>query len=1513
MAVKEFLIIKCFITSGPNHVKIIKKPLVSKFLFDHSNKLNLQLTKQILEQNKIDPKEIDDYRFYDTKKNGFIKIKENSEILINENTITLQINFKENIEKKIAYYKDILNSIKQKITKLQIDKNTSFDKKLQKYDIVDLYACPLVKVLYNGELKEFEEQINYRREIESIVKICNESKKELNCRFECCDINKLLEYLQKSPTKILHISCHGKYNLENNEYFLTLENEGKEVKINKDDIDKNLSKNENMDNIDLIFISACQSEPIGKLLFSKNYAKNVICIDSRTEVDDEAAIKFCEMFYRALIIDSLSIKEAFQKTKEKFPDISINQKLKGGFYEKHSHDEKCLLKKAMGEGLIINKDCLCNFQEWNIHLKDCVFLKKWQEFKEKQEKNKEINPFLQNEEKLENGEIVYKICCCNGGIRNENMKITVPHNESKKFILLSNNIENGENNNIFKKKSGKLNIDNQCFLDCKKDKIKNLNKEYSVIGRRVEMQKIYKIINKDEKNDNIILIWGISQSGKIEFVESLCIYLYEQGVIKDFKYYITFDDIFEEETLEQNIKNFKNEKKCDNNIRNKYLVVIRIPPGLEKEITIKLVEIILKNKEITHNNDNFYYIIIFTENNLDPKFEKKQNIKLTELDSKLSENYLKKLLRKFNFKFSFENIKDFEKKIPNKGLYPKILENVADFIEEKNLTNLKNFDFYFKEENEKQNIRYSSEQEDLNKIYFLLKTMPKGLLSEQLLLIIPNFKEIIKKEIQLISFPNYCDHFYKINSYSYSNYIIEMTDENIKKFCIERCLEMYAKILYYYIKNYYRFEQSLNGNIKYNFNSLNANGYWKSLNENLFNFCFRIDPNEKNLYRIISKNFFDYRNYHEENIRKLISNNFFYIKTIINENEINGYNIYKEFLDQIMIMLPSVFIDDEEKCKYLINRSIKLCKELNEINFNKEIKRLQLFLNSINSKKKDEINTDIDEELTGKEGKAEAYFLNGLNTKNIDSFNSAIKFYNYTIEDFKKRNSENINKISCKNYINYLNKRLSYVFYELGLLIKNKKNFTIAISNFTSSKTISEQNKDDFLTIKCNIELADIEKKWKNYNNLNRLLNSSITIGKKYNYYLNNLKISINKKIEPNIMILNSNPLKKLQNNQYITVPAYHNNQCYLLNELKNIKFKCRLKIQSNILNKENFNEVINQEAKILIIQSDDFTDISIENNSGLSQEILTITEMKEILPVVIKYDLVILGFYNSKKMIPIFKNKKLKYLITFDNISNLDKTGDNLIKYNKYLVDFLIDLIRNLNEFDVDTAFINSKIFFLNKIKNINKFIDENNSEIIKITEDENTLTPTSFIQNIFIKNYDINKLYKSKFTPKVNIPNSIYPNYFTFRYTDTIYQIIYILIYKKSIKMINIYNDNIQSSNFNEISQINYKIHLILNEVFRFFNRHHEHFIGGVKYIANPKKKELFRPKKIPERKLQEMEKNIKQHLIIINNFDKIKKINNEFGIKFFENNRYLIVSKSKIDTQNFIHNIQVNLEIK
>ena len=182
--------------------------------------------------------------------------------------------------------------------------------------------------------------------------------------------------------------------------------------------------------------------------------------------------------------------------------------------------------------------------------------------------------------------------------------------------------------------------------------------------------------------------------------------------------------------------------------------------------------------------------------------------------------------------------------------------------------------------------------------------------------------------------------------------------------------------------------------------------------------------------------------------------------------------------------------------------------------------------------------------------------------------------------------------------------------------------------------------------------------------------------------------------------MLSSNPLN-IKNDNYNAIHSNiwvnHNNQYYILNKFSD-KLARNLRIKSIVLNKDNLKEALNSKGKILVIQSDYFNEegeIILESDYGKGELLPKDILEESIIPKKILYDVVILCFIKSGKLIDSFKEKS-KYLITYDGIEYENMDFDSLEKYIKLSIEFLVDFIRNTTKFSIEKSFNESKEKFL-------------------------------------------------------------------------------------------------------------------------------------------------------------------------------------------------------------------------
>ena len=811
-------------------------------------------------------------------------------------------------------------------------------------------------------------------------------------------------------------------------------------------------------------------------------------------------------------------------------------------------------------------------------------------------------------------------------------------------------------------------------------------------------------------------------------------------------------------------------------------------------------------------------------------------------------------------------------------------EKIKEMIKSQDLNNNNN-------ENVNNNIRKCM-QKNISQIYFLLSIMSSGLPSSMLNLYEPDFKSIIADEDDeniIYKEPNY--FWFTIIQRRYKKVICEIISEEKRKDCVCKCLEIYAKLLFYYIQSTRNNICFPDCNIHYQFNSYNDKGIWRAFDFNIYEFYFLREDKSKEYKAIIEKDFILER--HTENIYSLLDTNIDILKNLI---YIDNNVEQKEYLFQILLMLPSIHIS-EKNTKNIISRSLGICKQLkveNKYNIMELEQRLNLFLLSIK-----ENPTTINENqflLLGDQGMVYTLFIKGLKYKDIQAFETSIKI----IE--KMKNAE----------LYYL---IPYAYYEIGSCYFFIKKYKLSKENLKKGLEKSEEFQNEFIRDKIYIQLASIKEPEKY---LNKVISESKNI-----YLKKEAKdklIAYKKKVEPDIIMLNSNPFTKKINISLFhnSICAYHNNQYYILQKISN-DIKSDIRIKSIVLNEPNLKEAFKEKGKILIIQSDDFNDkgeIMLETVNGKGEE-LPKKRLELLIPEKLNYDVVILCFINSQKLNKYFEFKS-KYLITFDEIKIDEGDYDILYLYNKLSIDFVIKFIQQTTCCGIETAFEESYMKFKNKIS-MNK-----KGEINLINKFDNYITLNKFerdmSQSIIFPKNDYNKHFHNenekygKITyiyPLLPLPNS---DFHTEKYTDDILHLIKLILspIKARKRIINIHAKNdepLKMENLNVKTIISY-------EIMKFLYRHQE-FSGKIYYVSNPAKYSKFgitlskitnsvlgentnlnRNSKLRDSYVEE----ISSAFIVINKYEKIEQIIKRKNINFIDeipkNYQYLILSKTPID---------------
>ena len=417
-----------------------------------------------------------------------------------------------------------------------------------------------------------------------------------------------------------------------------------------------------------------------------------------------------------------------------------------------------------------------------------------------------------------------------------------------------------------------------------------------------------------------------------------------------------------------------------------------------------------------------------------------------------------------------------------------------------------------------------------------------------------------------------------------------------------------------------------------------------------------------------------------------------------------------------------------------------------------------------------------------------------------------------------------------------------------------------------------------------------------------------------------NLKEEFYKKLEIDIVMLNSNPLIIKEDNFNVfhsNIWPKHNNQYYILNKFSD-KLARNLRIKSKVLNKDNLKEALNSKGKILVIQSDNFNkegEIILESDYGEGEHLPKDILEKNIIPNKIMYDIIILCFIKSGRLIDSFKGK-FKHLITFDDIEIENMDFASLYQYNKLSIEFLVDFIRNTTKFSIEKSFKDSKEKFINIAKNTIKAL--NNSNLITLTTNSDKKLDKE------------NTIYEQKKLDECNgkgiffYPLIVYHSPLdildlkTDKYTDDILHLIKLILNGKHI--INIYSKN----DIPIINKFNTKV-MISNEVIKFLYRHQKFnelfFIYNSKKYGNTLKEitnNIIKPKKMNNNSEENNTINnepLNSVFFVINNYDKIRKRKGNHGKDIFFDDipkkyQYLIISKSPINNVK-IENYEIDIQ--
>ena len=1443
--------VKYYITTGPKFERKYKdeEPFFTRYpLQQNQSHICLDLIKLIM-CREINIYSVEEYRYLHPEKQGFLKITKKTFLPIVSDNITLQIQLKEpepqeytelvkvsnDLELKINQFKEIKKKIKEVVDEKRIDLYFLYAFAMEEKDKLDKNSI-----------------IAYHLEIAKLRGIFKSSKKSFNAIFESAKDIKLKDAIRQEP-KIIHISCHGKKpeNVEENDYALVLENRGRTQKLGKKEIEELLaSVKEKLKNIDLVVLSSCHSEVAGKL-FLKYGVKNVVYINKKFEVSNTASLDFAISFYQKLI-DCQTIKNAFNNTikellKQERDSFKDKDNIQCCCTAHEKHDKLCYLHdKKQAEKIhreLHLKTCTCKFEEFYMHNKNCdvlIGVNNWNKCNKK--KNIKINI-----EKIDN---YYKICCgCDKGVED------LHHfGESFKFILESQDDKSGDIIIYEDNKEGKFQYNKNCHIV---EDIEDYKDNFLfLIERRDKVLDIYDIIAESNPKEHFIIIYGEAGVGKFNFSKSVCIYLKERNIIHDF---ITLKIV-------RSIDIIKSQLPHKISTEEKYIFIIEIDNELQTPINL-VNEILADNRLV--DRDFFFFILLNTkEDKIDTKIENNQKttkfINLKNLSEQKALQLYGELRTVYRYKKDYLNKNELKELIRLIGYSRKEMLPLLKIIEKKN-----KFDDVVQHVKEKNSKKESVKGElkhfiknQGGEIIFLLYILNKGLSSSFLKLFDPEIEKVLKGK-----YTYQINGIWKIsNSNSdiqYNDYI-QMIQLDKKEKWIKKCLEIYANILFHCIQNIHKNEQQnyfKTLDIYYYYDYFyGTKGFWKTFHDEIYEECFLKDINFSKYENIIKNENINLEDT-SDNIYNLFYLNIETIFKLYSEDE-----KIREYLEQIIIILPRLFMKKESELKNILKKCINIFDVLkNKLNSNnnnnyednmndkniktiieKNILRLKLFSiilednNDINYKNFDLLGDG------GDKGMAFAYFIQGLKITNIISklpkYEITNKSKQNRFKDYIKKAKELFDNAK-KYFIN--NTMKSYCFYHLGNLEYEIKEYDNAEKYYISGKELEKT--DEFIKGLLNLKLAkliieNIHSKVSNKQKFEEVIQDIMNM--KDIRFINaakELQKEMEEKLLPDIVILSSNPLLRGENyNNELTnkIKACPNNQYYLLDKIScREDIKTNLIIKYNILNEDNLREAFSGKGRILIIQSDDYNedgDILLESSIGKSYSLSKnyFTKIKKI-----NYDILILCFINSGKLIDNLQNK-IKYLITFDDSCNSifnEIRDESLLEYNKKSIEFLEHFIVNITKNDIQHAFDQAYDTFKATFKKFCTQKSDNEYEKINYI----TLTVNNRMSRVKKNEYIILE------TGKKNIQFIPYPlledlplkfSYFS-DYSKDISQIIkaimeeydmnYLDLIERKNRSINIYLVFENDREIQVSEKLHFKVkHLVSYEIMRFLFRRHRLF---------------------------------------------------------------------------------------
>ena len=494
-------------------------------------------------------------------------------------------------------------------------------------DIAFVYSEPLWIQKGLAVHPVLKDPVDFEGECSNILETLRAKKKDFSVFIDNATRQKLVSLVAKKPD-ILHIICHGDHNKQRNEYYLCFETKNAELyEFYSSELKGILNSIGCM--IQLVFVNACHSEEVARVFLNAG-VPCVIAVQSAYGILDDVATNFSHHFYDQLS-DGKTIREAFEiaRTAASSKDCQIcccAHSHKEGCYW---HDELHSAEPQKAHDNFHALSCKCLRKHEYIHDSACAWARG-------------VLIDLEIDRDPDSNDNI-SVCCC---------RPELPHDETLKFILLSNN-PNDEQIALFRHKLPGRVKDNNPFSTIGQ----NLAKRIS--GRNCELFKLHRYMT--DENQRFVHVYGSSGVGKRTLVHQMARYLYERRYFTDkivslkLEKVSTIDNFYA--CLLKEFPGFSHiERVCDSMKNSKILLIFENCDSVINSCKQDFVEILKKVKSAT----KYVKFAIITKSRcelgineqkmevgyLSPRDAAKMFLKLTYKKMKNYDRFLDKLAQK---------------------------------------------------------------------------------------------------------------------------------------------------------------------------------------------------------------------------------------------------------------------------------------------------------------------------------------------------------------------------------------------------------------------------------------------------------------------------------------------------------------------------------------------------------------------------------------------------------------------------------------------------------------------------------------------------------------------------------------------------------------------------------------------------------------------------------------------------------------------------------------------------